>query len=127
MVIVNLPVAKVTVHFADGQSEENDSQERPGNSPIETGSRDVPGSKSAAELITHGQVRWFTKSLKHQDVIQSITLESFDNAVAPGFVAVTADTGAGSIAASDPPATAFKWTPGDTHLLDRGRRQFPRL
>ena len=36
-------------------------------------------------------MRWFTKSLKHQDIIQSITLESFDNAVAPAFVAITAD------------------------------------
>ncbi len=115
---LNLPVAKVTIHYADQQTEEiilkNGQEFADWN-----GSTDVPGSKSVAELITHGQVRWFTKSLKHQEVIQSITLESFDNAVAPGFVAITADTTAGSDVAAEPaPAVAgFTWKPGSPHVL----------
>ncbi len=115
---LNLPVAKVTINYADHQTEElilkNGQEFADWN-----GSTDVHGSKSAASLITHGQLRWFTKPLKHQDVIQSITLESFDNAVAPAFVAITADTTSGAAVAADPaPAVAgFKWEPGTTHVL----------
>src|SRR5690606_1179322 len=35
----------------------------------------------------------FAKSLKHGGLIQKLTLESFDNHVAPTFVAITAETG----------------------------------
>lgn len=115
---LNLPVAKVTIHYTDQESEEmilkNGQEFADWN-----GATDVPGSKSAADLITHGQVRWFTKPLKHQEIIQSISLESFDNVVAPGFVAITADTAAGPAVATDPaPAVSrFKWEPGTTHVL----------
>ena len=111
-------MAKVTIHYADQQTEEiilkNGQEFADWN-----GSTDVTGSKSVADLITHGQVRWFTKSLKHQDVIQSITLESFDNAVAPAFVAITADTTSGPDVVAEPaPAVAgFTWKPGSPHVL----------
>jgi putative membrane-bound dehydrogenase-like protein len=95
----NLPVAKVTVKFAEGDSEEfvlkNGVEFADYNGP-----HNVPGSKAVDDVVRNGQVRSFTRSLKNQSPIQKITIESFDNAVAPTFVAITADTTAG--------------TPGDT-------------
>ena len=44
-------------------------------------------------LLRRGQVRWFTKPLHHHAAIQKIALESFDNSVAPTFVAITAELG----------------------------------
>jgi putative membrane-bound dehydrogenase-like protein len=115
---LNLPVAKVTVRYAGGGQSEEITLKNGQEFADWNGFSNVPGSKSAADLITHGQVRWFTKPLKYpDDVIQSITLESFDNAVAPGFVAITAETGSTAVAAADPPGAAFEWKPGDTHVL----------
>lgn len=62
-------------------------------------------------MLEHGQVRWFTRSLKNPGVIQKITLESFDNAVAPTFVAITTEVGEGG-AKNDSPKTSsakFEW------------------
>ena len=115
----NLPVAKVTIHFADQQMEEiilkNGQEFADWN-----GATEVPGSKAVAELVKRGQVRWFTKALQHQAVIQSITLESFDNDVAPTFVAITAETGSGTApttAKVAPAPVGFKWEPGTTRVL----------
>ncbi len=88
----NLPVAKITVHFADGQSEEIVLRNAVEIADY-NGTQDVPGSRALPEALTHGQVRWFTKPLSHPGVIQKITLESFDTAIAPTFVAITAETG----------------------------------
>ncbi len=114
-----LPVAKVTVHFADQPDEEFVLK-----NGVEVadwaGSAQVPGSKDASDLVRRGQVRWFTKSLKHEGMIQSLTLESFDNSVSPAFVAITAEagTGDGTEAAAEVPARAeFKWEAGTTHVL----------
>jgi putative membrane-bound dehydrogenase-like protein len=86
----DLPAAKVTVHFADGQSEEivmkNGVEFADHVSKI-----DVPGSKDASELVRRGQIRTITKRLRHDGVIQSLTLESFDNTVAPVFAAITVE------------------------------------
>jgi putative membrane-bound dehydrogenase-like protein len=117
----NAPVAKVTVHYADDQTEEiilKNGQEIADY----VGSFDVPKSKAVADLVTHGQVRWFGKSLKHPGTIRSLTLESFDNAVAPVFVAITAEVGAGAATADADTATApgpLKWGQG-THVLSVG-------
>jgi len=87
----NLPVAKVTVKFAEGASEEfvlkNGVEIADYN-----GSYDVPGSKAVPDVLKHGQVRTFSRALKNKSPIQNLTLESFDNAVAPTFVAITAET-----------------------------------
>jgi putative membrane-bound dehydrogenase-like protein len=95
----NLAVAKVTVNFADGPSEEfvfkNAVEFADYNGPY-----NVPGSKAVDDVVRNGQVRSFTRALKNKSPIQKITIESFDNAVAPTFVAITADTTEG--------------TPGDT-------------
>ena len=59
-----------------------------------------------------------------QGTIRSLTLESYDNAVAPVFVAITADVGAvaGTASADADTATApapMKWGQG-THVLSVG-------
>src|SRR5207247_4085852 len=53
---------------------------------------DVPGSKAAPDLVQAGQVRTFSRPLTNRSPIRSLAIESYDNAVAPTFVAVTADT-----------------------------------
>lgn len=87
-----LPVAKITVHFAD-----NTTQELILKNGVEfadyNGKYEVPGSREAEGLVRAGQVRWFTKELGRTGKITKLTLESFDNAVAPTFVAITAEAG----------------------------------
>jgi putative membrane-bound dehydrogenase-like protein len=97
-----LPVAKVTVHYATGQTEEivlkNGVEIADYN-----GREDVPGSKRVPDLVERGQVRTFSKPLKHRDVIQRMTLESFNNAVAPTFVAITAELASGDSTKAEAP------------------------
>ncbi|MDW8311059.1 MAG: hypothetical protein RMK20_16930, partial [Verrucomicrobiales bacterium] len=91
----NVPVMKVTVHFADGQREEiilRNGHEFADYIGSPTDPRyNVPGSQPVPGIVKSGQVRWFTKSLQHVAEIRSITLESFDNHVAPTLVAMTAE------------------------------------
>jgi putative heme-binding domain-containing protein len=121
-----MPVAKVTVRFADGQSEEivlkNGVEFADWN-----GVSNVPGSRRTTGLIKRGQVRWFTKNLKHPGVILSLTIESFDNDVSPTFVAITADSSDAAlptIQASEtdptPAPREFKWAAGTIHVLILG-------
>src|SRR5439155_9821791 len=85
-----LPVAKVTLHFAGGRTEEMVLK-----NGIEfadyIGSFDVPGSKEAPDLVQRSQLRLFSKEVKGRDVIERISLESFNNSVAPAFVSITAE------------------------------------
>jgi putative heme-binding domain-containing protein len=126
----DMPVAKVTVEFADGQREEfvlkNGVEFADWN-----GQTDVPGSKMVSGAVTHGQVRAFDRNLSQGGVIQAITLESFDNSVAPVFIAITAENGTATrkVAAADlPNATAtdasagkpFMWGTGTKVLLVGG-------
>ena len=89
----NVPVAKITVHF-----EGADTEEIVLKNAVEfadyNGRYDVPGSTAVPDLVRGGgQVRYFTKSLRRAGTIQKITIESMDNAVAPVFVALTAESG----------------------------------
>lgn len=88
----NLPAAKVTVHYVNGQNEEIILK-----NGVEIadyiGEFDVPGSKKVEDIVRSGQVRWFTKPLRQNVGIKTITLESFDNFVAPTFIGITADNG----------------------------------
>jgi hypothetical protein len=85
----NVPACKATLHYADGQSEEvvwkNGEEFADYVRPYE-----VPGSKSAADLLTTGQLRWFTLAPRRMVEIDKVVLESFDNNIAPTFVAMTA-------------------------------------
>jgi hypothetical protein len=51
---------------------------------------DVPGSKAVPDLTTSGQLRWFSIAPKQKTRIRKVVLESFNNHLAPTFVAVTA-------------------------------------
>ncbi|MDX1952835.1 MAG: ThuA domain-containing protein [Verrucomicrobiota bacterium] len=91
----NLPVAKVTVHYASGQTEElilkNGVEFADYINKIE-----VPGSTELPGVVRYGQIRWFTKPLKTGGQIKQITIESYDNFVAPTFVSITAETSEGA-------------------------------
>jgi putative heme-binding domain-containing protein len=87
----DVPAAKARLEYADGVTEDivwkNGEEFADYVRPYE-----VPGSKSAGELLTSGQVRWFAIVPKRQEEIRRIILESFNNQVAPTFVALTAQT-----------------------------------
>ena len=88
-----LPVAKVTLHFAGGGTEEMVLKNGVEFADY-IGRFDVPGSKETPDLVQRGQLRWFSKPVKSGDVIERISLESFNNAVAPVFVGITAELAA---------------------------------
>lgn len=89
--VQNVPAAKARLEYADGQSEEivwkNGEEFADYTRPYE-----VPGSRSVGGLTDAGQLRWFTIVPKHTAEIRKITLESFNNHIAPTFVAMTAET-----------------------------------
>ena len=123
-----LPVAKVTVSFVGGDSEEFVLKNGVEFADY-IGTADVSGSASVADVVTRGQIRQFTRELTKTGTIQKITLESFDNAVAPVFVAITAETGpaATKVAAAQSTTTTdaggqapFTWGEGTKVLLVGG-------
>ena len=90
-----LVVAKVTVKFAEGEDERFELRNGVELADY-NGNYDVPGSTPAPGLVTAGQLRTFSRALKNKSAIQKITFESFNNVVAPTFVALTAETGESS-------------------------------
>ncbi|MEW6158605.1 MAG: PVC-type heme-binding CxxCH protein [Verrucomicrobiota bacterium] len=86
----NTPVIKVTVHYADRQTEEIVLKNGVEFADY-IGKFDVPGSRELPDIVRFGQVRWFTKPLARSAVIDSLSLESYDNAIAPTLVAITAE------------------------------------
>lgn len=96
----NVPVAKITLHMDGGDTEEIILKN--GVEIADYNARhDVPGSTAVPDLAARGQVRTFSKSLHHPGTIQRITLESMDNAVAPVFVALTAELSAKPVQEAD--------------------------
>ena len=87
----DVPAAKARIEYADGSPEDvvwkNGEEFADYLRPYE-----VPGSRSAGDLLNSGQVRWFTVTPKRRTEIKKITLESFNNHLAPAFVAMTAQT-----------------------------------
>ncbi len=130
----DLPVAKASVTYAGGASEEFVFRNGVEFADYISPANDVPGSTQVPELVSRGQVRQFTRELKKGGVIEKLTLESYGNVVAPVFVAVTAESGpstakladasAASPVASDvrtSTATApFTWAAGTKVLLVGG-------
>jgi putative heme-binding domain-containing protein len=86
-----IPVAKITVQYAGGKSEELVLKNGVEISDY-VRPHDVPGSKLAPDLVNGQQVRIIRKKLAQPGVIEKLTIESFDNRVAPVFVAITAET-----------------------------------
>ena len=85
-------VMKVTVHFAGGET-----QELLFKNGVEFADYiahvDVPGSKLAKGVVKMRQMRWFSAPLKKAAIVEKLTLESFNNQVAPTTVAITAEMG----------------------------------
>jgi putative heme-binding domain-containing protein len=85
-----IPALKVTLHFAAGGTEEMVF-----HNGIEfadwIGDYEVPGSKPAPDLARRGQIRVFSREVKRHALIDHISLESFDNRIAPTVVAITAE------------------------------------
>jgi putative membrane-bound dehydrogenase-like protein len=87
------PIVKWTWRFADGTSEEHVLR-----NGVEfadwIGHFDVPGSdfvEGALAEQSWGQLRRFAVAPKHVKLVDRIVLESFDNELAPSFVALTAE------------------------------------
>lgn len=117
----DMPVTKVTVVYAAGGSEEivlkNGVEFADYN-----GMSDVPGSAYLKGVVSGGsQVRWFTKGLKQRAEIAKVILESYDNVIAPTFVAITAEAGDGKpVAAPVVREAALEWGTGIHTLLVGG-------
>ena len=60
------------------------------------------GSKQVQGVVQDGQVRLITRTLNHASPLTRVTLESFNNAVAPTFVALTVETAETSASAGQP-------------------------
>ena len=86
----NIPVLKVVLHFANGGTEEMVFRNGVEFSDW-VGPNDVPGSKGVPELVSRGQLRVFSKEVQRHDEIESISLESFDNRVAPTLIGITVE------------------------------------
>lgn len=119
-----LPVAKVTVKYTDAQADEFTLVN--GREIADWIAHDeVPGSKGVPALTSRGQVRVFTKVLKHAGVIDRIILESTDSSVAPVFVGITADLDSSApnpsetAQAAPAPIAPFAWGSG-LHVLSVG-------
>jgi putative membrane-bound dehydrogenase-like protein len=83
------PVMKVTVHFADGTSEEHVLKN--GEHIADTFVRaDVPLSTDAGDFTRRGQLRYFALNLGKKGTLSKIVLESFDTDVVPATAAITA-------------------------------------
>jgi putative heme-binding domain-containing protein len=86
-----LPAATIIVTYAD-RNTESWSLINGVDLADYAGAADVPGSKLAAGLLDHGQIRFFTRTLSRKSPVTRITLESMSNQVAPTFVAITAES-----------------------------------
>jgi len=102
-----LPVAKVSVRYADGEKEEFVLKNGVEFVDYVDASLEAPGSKQAPGLVSRGQLRTFSRVLKSKAPIDSITLESYDNLVAPTFVAITAESSPGGAVADSGSATRY--------------------
>jgi uncharacterized protein len=122
-----LKAYQATLHFADGKTQ--DIVLRNGIEVADyLGENDVPGSERQPELTERNkQVRTLARRVDNTNVIESITLRSFDNIVSPMLFAITAELpGHGNlkdeppIAGSDAPAAPaakFQWGPGIKVLI----------
>lgn len=84
-----MPVVKVTVHYAGGKTEE--VVLRNGVEYVDwiNPALEVPGSKQVPDLARRGQIRSFSKPLTGAGKIEKLTIESYNNSVAPVVAAIT--------------------------------------
>jgi uncharacterized protein len=88
-----MPVAKATVNYAGGKAEEFVFRNGIEFVDYIDATHEAPGSKQVPDLLRRGQVRTFSRPLSQHETIDKITLESFNNSVAPVFAAITAELG----------------------------------
>jgi type 1 glutamine amidotransferase len=117
----NVPVLKVTVHYAGGKTEEllfkNGEDFADYIREIE-----VPGSRLVQGIARDGkQVRFATRKLTGDGVIEKLTFESFNNGVAPTTLAVTADLSADSLPAASQTATGGTPAPAGGQNPGKGK------
>jgi putative membrane-bound dehydrogenase-like protein len=125
------PTVKITAHFAGGEIEEIIL--RNGVEIADCIRRiDVPGSEALdnlEDLLQGGrQLRYLAKPLTKRGVVEKLTLASYNNEVAPTFVAITAEVAEGARAsgpaasgnAAASPAPSFKWSAGIKTLIIGG-------
>jgi putative membrane-bound dehydrogenase-like protein len=132
------PVAKVTAHFAGGETEELVLRNRVEFADY-IGRFDVPGSEALAnldDLLQQGrQLRYFAKPLAKRGLLEKLMLTSYANEVAPTFVGITVETGEAAATSgpaqsnsSAPSSPSFQWSNGlkvliigggDSHDYDR--------
>ena len=85
------PAMKVTVHFADGTTQEHVLKN--GEHFADTFARaEVPLSADAGDFTRRGQLRYFALNLGKKAPLSKVVLESFDTDVVPVTVAITAST-----------------------------------
>lgn len=122
-----LPALKASVRYASGSTESftlhNAVEFADYNKVVE-----VPGSKLVRGLTEGDQLRLHSLKLGRNEVVDSLTLESFNNDVAATLVAITADLSDQAVpgleavtrgAAAAPPE-ALKWEAGTRALLVGG-------
>jgi putative membrane-bound dehydrogenase-like protein len=84
------PAARIVLNFAGGATQEiilHNGDEIADHNGI----HDVPGSAGLRDWTRRGQIRWFGKDVQSAAIIESISIESYDNSVAPVFFGVTAE------------------------------------
>lgn len=85
-----LDALKVKLYFAGGTEEEMVFKNGI-KIPDYNGRHEVAGSRRLNWTLGRGQVRWYKKDVMKSAVIEKLTLESFDNAVASTLFAITAE------------------------------------
>jgi putative membrane-bound dehydrogenase-like protein len=88
------PAVKVTYHYVDGKTESQVLYD--GVEFSDWVKRiDVSGSKFVDGVLEPGvgQMRWFTMKPGRREAIHHLSLESYDNILAPTFLAITAEIG----------------------------------
>ena len=88
--LANAPAAKVTVTYEGGKTEGLEFKNGVEFSDYR-GHTELPGSAQAPLVERGKQVRVFRKALSQGGVIEKLMIESFDNQIAPVFVAITAE------------------------------------
>jgi uncharacterized protein len=99
------PVMRVTVHFADGSTEEHVLRNGEHVADFD-GHADVPLSTNAGDFTRRGQLRYVAIDLKKARALSKIVLESVDATVVPATVAITASAEPVQRGASAPRSTS---------------------
>ncbi|HUR47667.1 MAG TPA: PVC-type heme-binding CxxCH protein, partial [Candidatus Saccharimonadales bacterium] len=86
-----LPAAKLSVLHANGESESFTLSNGVHVVDYNNGSAECPGSRRVEGVVRDGQIRTMTFNIKGTAPVTKITLESFNNTVAPTFAAITAE------------------------------------